>query len=174
MVEVAGDPGAAIPLVRRLALESTPDTAVMALTTMREHMRISLFVPQMGSWLTMGIALLGIFLASVGLYGVVSHSVNRRRNEIGVRMSLGARPRDVLALVLKQAAWLVAAGSAIGLAVAYAGAAKAPELLYHVSPADPAAIGASLLAVAALAFAAAHFPARRAIRLDPMTVLRKE
>jgi ABC-type antimicrobial peptide transport system permease subunit len=80
----------------------------------------------------------------------------------------------VLTLVLKQAAWLVAAGSTIGLLAAFLGAKVASELLYKVSPADPAAILGSLLAIAALTFAAAHFPARRAVRLDPMTVLRRE
>jgi ABC-type antimicrobial peptide transport system permease subunit len=120
------------------------------------------------------IALIGVFLAGVGLYGVISYSVNRRAHEIGLRMSLGARPRDVLTLVLKQTAWLVAAGSTIGLLAAFLGAKVASELLYKVSPADPAAILGSLLAIAALTFAAAHFPARRAVRLDPMTVLRRE
>jgi ABC-type antimicrobial peptide transport system permease subunit len=120
------------------------------------------------------IALLGVFLAGVGLYGVISYSVNRLAREIGLRMSLGARPRDVLMLVLKQAAWLVAAGATIGLAAAFLGAKVASKLLYQVSPADPTAILASLLAIAALTFAAAHFPARRAVRLDPMTVLRRE
>ena len=75
--------------------------------------------------------------------------------------------------MVKQAAWLVAAGSTIGLAVAFLGAKVASGMLYQVSPADPAAILASLLMIAALTFAAAHFPARRAVRLDPMTVLRR-
>ncbi len=89
-------------------------------------------------------------------------------------MSLGARPRDVVSLVLRQGAWLVAAGSIIGLAGAFAGASVLSSLFYRVSPADPAALAASIAAIVLLALAATHFPARRAARLDPMTVLRRE
>ncbi|MBZ5586777.1 MAG: FtsX-like permease family protein, partial [Acidobacteriia bacterium] len=171
---IAGDPKAQFPAVRHALNEAAPGIAIPSLNTLRQHMRLALFAPQAGAWGTLAIALLGVFLAGVGLYGVVSHSVNRRAHEIGVRMSLGARPRNVLALVLRQAAWLVAAGSAIGLAMAFAGASVVSSLLFQVSPADPAALTGSFLAVALLALAAAHFPARRAVRLDPMTVLRRE
>ena len=134
---------------------------------MRQHLRIAYFTAQMSALMMGSIALLGVFLAGVGLYGVISYSVNRRSHEIGLRMSLGARPRDVLLLVVKQAAWLVAAGSTIGLAVAFLGAKVASGMLYQVSPADPAAILASLLMIAALTFAAAHFPARRRCAWTP-------
>jgi predicted permease len=173
-VETAGDPAGLLPAMRQALLEVGPDINVISLTTMRQHLRIAYFMAQLGALMVGSIALLGVFLAGVGLHGVISYSVNRRAHEIGLRMSLGARPRDVLMLVLKQAAWLVAAGATIGLAVAFLGAKVASKLLYQVSPADPTAILASLLAIAALTFAAAHFPARRAVRLDPMTVLRKE
>jgi putative ABC transport system permease protein len=173
-IETAGDPEGTIPTVRQALREAAPDADILSLTTLRQHLRIAFFVPQMSLVLMGSIALIGVFLAGVGLYGVISYSVNRRAHEIGLRMSLGARPRDVLTLVLKQAAWLVAAGSMIGLLAAFLGAKVASELLYRVSPADPTAILASLLAIAALTFAAAHFPARRAVRLDPMTVLRRE
>jgi predicted permease len=173
-VETAGDPASALPSVRQALREAAPDAEILSLTTLRQQLRLAFFLPQMSVVLMGSIALLGVFLAGVGLYGAISYSVNRRAHEIGLRMSLGARPRDVLMLVLKQAAWLVTAGSTIGLAAAFLGAKVASRLLYQVSPADPAAILASLLAIAALTFAAAHFPARRAVRLDPMTVLRRE
>jgi ABC-type antimicrobial peptide transport system permease subunit len=160
--------------MRQALLEADPNVNVISLTTMRQHLRIAYFTAQISALMMGSIALLGVFLAGVGLYGVISYSVNRRAHEIGLRMSLGARPRDVLILVLRQAAWLVAAGSTLGLAAAFLGARVASGLLYQVSPADPAAIVASLLTITALTFAAAHFPARRAVRLDPMTVLRRE
>jgi putative ABC transport system permease protein len=173
-VETAGAPEEAIPSIRQALLKAAPDIDILSIITLRQHLRIAFFLPQMSVVLMGSIALLGVSLAGVGLYGVIAYSVNRRAHEIGLRMSLGARPRDVLLLVLKQAAWLVAAGSTIGLAVAFLGARVASGLLYQVSPADPTAILASLLMIAALTFAAAHFPARRAVRLDPMTVLRRE
>jgi putative ABC transport system permease protein len=173
-VETAGAPEEAIPSIRQALLKAAPDIDILSIITLRQHLRIAFFLPQMSVVLMGSLALIGVFLAGVGLYGVISYSVNRRAHEIGLRMSLGARPRDVLTLVLKEAAWLVAAGSTIGLVVAFLGAKVASRLLYQVSPADPTAILASLLAIAALTFAAAHFPARRAVRLDPMTVLRRE
>ncbi len=171
---VSGDPKAELPFVRRALHEAAPGIAIPALNTLRQHMRLALFAPQAGAWGTLTIALLGVLLAGVGLYGVVSHSVNRRAHEIGVRMSLGAKPSHVLALVLRQAAWLVIAGSAIGLAGAFAAASVVSSVLYQVSPADPIALAVSLAMVALLALAASPFPARRAVRLDPMTVLRRE
>jgi putative ABC transport system permease protein len=173
-VETAGDPAGVLPAMRQALLEADPNVNVISLTTMLQHLRIAYFTAQISALMMGSIALLGVFLAGVGLYGVISYSVNRRAHEIGLRMSLGARPRDVLILVLRQAAWLVAAGSTLGLAAAFLGARVASGLLYQVSPADPAAIVASLLTITALTFAAAHFPARRAVRLDPMTVLRRE
>jgi putative ABC transport system permease protein len=173
-VETAGDPANALPSVRQALREAGPAINTLSLTTLQQHLRPAYFTAQMSALMIGSIAVLGVFLAGVGLYGAISYSVNRRAHEIGLRMSLGARPRDVLLLVVKQAAWLVAAGSTIGLAVAFLGAKVASGLLYQVSPADPAAILASLLMIAALTFAAAHFPARRAVRLDPMTVLRRE
>ena len=144
-VEMAGDPEGALPSVRQALREAGPNIDILSLTTLRQHLRLAFFLPQMSAVLMGSIALLGVFLSGVGLYGVISYSVNRRAHEIGLRMSLGARPRDVLALVLKQAAWLVAAGSTIGLLAAFLGAKVASSLLYQVSPADPTAILGSLL-----------------------------
>jgi ABC-type antimicrobial peptide transport system permease subunit len=95
-------------------------------------------------------------------------------HEIGVRMALGARPSDVLKLVLRQSTLLVGVGASIGLAAAFFAARVVSSLLYRVSPADPVALLAAITAVVAVALLAAHVPARRAIRFDPMAVLRKE
>ena len=119
-------------------------------------------------------AILGIFLAGVGLYGVVSYGVTCRSHEIGVRMAMGARPADVLRVVLRQGLSMVAIGAAIGTAVAVAAARVVSAVLYRVSPADPLALAEAALAVATVTFLAIQLPARRAIRTDPMTVLRNE
>jgi ABC-type antimicrobial peptide transport system permease subunit len=163
-----------MPEARKALTETFPDARILRMTTLREHLRIAFFVSQNSAGLMAGLALLGVLLASVGLYAAISNNVNRRAHEIGVRMSVGARPRNILALVMRQTAWLVGAGCAAGLLAAFAAARIFSAMLYKVSPADPAAVIVSLLAIASVACLAAYFPARRAIRLDPMTVLRKE
>ena len=120
------------------------------------------------------LAVLGIFLAGVGLYSVVSYGVSRRTHEIGVRMAMGARAADVLRLVLRQGHSMVAIGAAIGTAVAVAAARVVSAILYRVSPADPLPLIEAVLAVAAVTFLAIQLPARRAIRTDPTSVLRSE
>ncbi|MBZ5624468.1 MAG: ABC transporter permease [Acidobacteriia bacterium] len=174
LVEARGDPKAALATVRKALSDTAPDLTIVTLTTMQEHMRIAMVLPQMGAG-GMGIlALLGVFLAGVGLYGLMSYNVNRRMHEIGVRMALGARPADVLRLVLRQSTLLVGVGASIGLVVAFFAAQVVSSLLYRVSPADPVALLAAITAVAAVALLAAVIPARRALRFDPMAVLRNE
>lgn len=120
------------------------------------------------------LGLVGIFLAGTGLYGLMAYRVNRRRHEIGVRMALGAGPASVLELVLRESLALTAVGAALGVAAAVLAARVFSSLLYDVGAADPTGILAAVAAVALVSLAAAFRPAHRAIRLDPMTVLRAE
>ena len=119
-------------------------------------------------------AILAGLLAAIGLYGVISYMAARRRNEIGIRMALGACRREILALILRESAALPAAGIAAGTAVALAAGIAAKALLYGLKPYDAPTLGiaAALLALAALA--ASYLPARRASRLDPTVALRDE
>jgi predicted permease len=127
-----------------------------------------------------GLTLLGVFatlaalLAAVGLYGVVSHSTRQRTREIGVRMALGARPRDISCLVFRQSFALAAAGATIGLAGAAASGRLLSSLLFGVRPGDPVTVAASAAALALVGLGAALAPARRASRLDPLVALRDE
>ena len=141
---------------------------------MKQHMRIAGFLQEAGTGFFSSIGLLGIFLAAVGLYGVVSWSVYRRQQEIGIRMAMGAQASDVLALVFKQGFGLVAVGMTIGLGTALAIAPIAAHALYGISAFDPLSYLAGALLVIAIAFAAMQVPARRAVRLDPIAVLRRE
>jgi predicted permease len=160
------------PAVRESVRRKAPGLTVHSLNTLQQQMSLPLFAWRASSGLFGVSALLGIFLSTVGLYGVVSHSVTRRTHEIGVRMALGARPGDVWKLVLGQGLIMVAGGAVVGTAAAVVAARLVARALYHVSPADPIAICSALLAVALVAFLALQLPARRATRVDPMTVLR--
>jgi ABC-type antimicrobial peptide transport system permease subunit len=117
---------------------------------------------------------LALLLSMVGLYGVTSYSVARRRGEIGLRMALGASAGSVLWLVLRDVAVLLAIGTALGVLGALAAGRLLTSLLYGVEPNDPALMFAAAAILATATMLAACLPARRAARLDPMQVLREE
>ncbi|MGE5815175.1 MAG: FtsX-like permease family protein, partial [Acidobacteriota bacterium] len=119
-----------------------------------------------------GFAAFAVIIAAVGLFGVLAYSVTLRSREIGVRSALGATPRAIVLLVLRQAAWVTSVGLVVGLAIAYLGGKSLRSFLYGVQPHDVtsfAAVAALLLAVAALA---SIVPARRAASVDPLSVLK--
>jgi ABC-type antimicrobial peptide transport system permease subunit len=117
---------------------------------------------------------LAAVLAAVGLYGVISYMVERRRNEIGIRVALGAGRRDVLGLVGKEIAVLLACGLIVGTAIAVAAARTASSLLFGLTPGDPWILGLSVLLMTVVALAASLVPTLRACRLEPMDALREE
>jgi predicted permease len=117
---------------------------------------------------------LAALLAGIGLYGVLAYHAVRRRNELGIRMALGATRGQIVGLVLREAGVLVAGGLAIGLAGSLAAADATASLLFGISPRDPWRLGAAALALAAAAALGSVVPARRASRLDPMIALRDE
>jgi ABC-type antimicrobial peptide transport system permease subunit len=120
------------------------------------------------------LGLLGMFLAAVGLYGVIAYLANRRRHEIGIRMALGAERRKVLSLVLGQGLKLAAVGTTIGLLASLGVMRLLSSLLYGVKPTDPLAFAGSAAVVIFVAATASYFPARRATKVDPMVALRYE
>jgi ABC-type antimicrobial peptide transport system permease subunit len=119
-------------------------------------------------------ALIAVVLAAVGIFGVMSHAVAQRTREIGVRMALGARPRDVLGAVVGQGLRLTLLGLALGLVGSIALGRALRSLLYGVTPTDPATYAAVSLLLGGIALLACWVPARRATRVDPMQALRSE
>jgi putative ABC transport system permease protein len=117
---------------------------------------------------------IALVLAAIGIYGVMSYAVGQRTQEIGIRMALGARARDVLALVFGSGFRIVAIGVVLGLAGSVAFARVLQTMLFKTSPADPVTLGAVALLLAVVAFLACWIPARRATKVNPMVALRSE
>jgi ABC-type antimicrobial peptide transport system permease subunit len=118
--------------------------------------------------------LLALVLAAIGLYGVVAYSVARRRNEIGIRMALGAGRGSVEWLVLREVGALLAGGMPLGLLMALIGARLMRTMLYGFSPTDPSTLAGASILLLVVAALAGWIPARQAARVDPMTSLRHE
>ena len=137
-----------------------------------QHRAVGRPVPAGGLFLVFG--LLALLLAVVGLYGVKSYIVSQRTREIGIRMALGARPGDVLSMMLKEGAALAAAGVALGLPLAALLGFGVSSLLYDVKPLDPVVFTAAPAVLALAALVATWLPARRATRVTPLTALRAD
>ena len=144
------------------------------MTTQRQQIAETIGRPRAFAILTAVSGVVGLLLACVGLYGVVSYETTRRTHEIGIRMALGARRSDVLRLVMRQTVIVVTIGAGIGVALALAASRLIASVLYGIAPTDPIAIGSALTVLIGVALAAAYLPARRASQLDPTQALRFE
>jgi putative ABC transport system permease protein len=127
-----------------------------------------------GSAMMVALAALALLLAAIGTYGVIAYAVTSRTREIGIRVALGARPADVLGLILADGLKLTVAGLALGLAGAFAASRVLGSLLYGVTPHDPTTFAAIATLMAAVALLATYLPARRALRVDPVVALRTD
>jgi len=159
--------------VKQVIGETSSDISVefhLLTTAIRE----SLMKERLMATLSGFFGFLAALLATVGLYGVISYTVARRTNEIGIRMALGAQRRNVVGMIMREAGLLLAIGIAIGAALSLAAARTATSLLFGLKPHDPVTLGLAVVALAAVAAAASFLPAHRASRLDPMAALREE
>jgi putative ABC transport system permease protein len=129
---------------------------------------------RLGAYMAAALGLLGLILAAVGVYGVISFSTSQRTREIGIRMALGARPQDIWGAVFRQGLLIVVVGAAVGVAAALALTRVMAHMLYGVSAHDPVTYLAVTLLIAAITLLACYIPARRAAKVDPMVALRYE
>ncbi len=174
VARAAGDAETLAPAVVREARAIEPNVPVFDIKTMEQRLSESL-ARRRFAMLALGLfALVAMALAAVGIYGVMSYSVAQRTREIGVRVALGARGRDVLGLVIKRGMLLALAGIGAGLAGAFALTRVMGSLLFGVSATDPLTYAAISALLAAAAFLACYLPARRATKVDPMVALRYE
>jgi len=160
--------------VREQIAALDPNMAVFNTETMQEHVAKSLLLPRVSATLLGVFGAVGLTLASIGLYGVMSFAVRRRTREIGIRMALGAQPASVLRMVLSQGLGLIAVGLVIGLGLAFALGHFMASLLYGVSGTDRITFIAVCAVLLATAFTASVIPARRAAHVAPTTALRYE
>jgi ABC-type antimicrobial peptide transport system permease subunit len=131
-------------------------------------------VPRFRTLLLAIFAGLALCLAMAGVYGVTAYAVGQRSNEIGLRMAMGATPRDVLRLIFKQGMRLAAVGMALGFLGALAGTRLMTSMLFEVAPEDPGTYAGVTVLLGLMVLSALYLPARRAARLDPLVALRQE
>ena len=174
VVHSAGNPAALAPAVREEVHALDPSMAIYNEETMENHVRTAYFLPRIAAMLFGAFGFIGLVLAGVGLYGVMSYAVSRRTREIGIRMALGAQQGTVERLVLRQGMVLTAIAIALGWPTAWLLAKVASSFLYGIQPHDALTFAIVPPFLAIIALAACYIPARRAASIDPMKALRAE
>jgi putative ABC transport system permease protein len=175
-VRTAGNPELMAPVIARGVRSLAPAMPLEDVQTMREALNTmnGLFLFELGAGLAAAMGILGLILAIVGLFGVVSYTTAQRTHEIGVRLALGAQPGEILRMVLRQGMFIVAVGSVVGILMAAGLAQLAGHFLVGVSPTDPVTFIAVSLILINVALLACYIPARRAAKVDPIVALRYE
>jgi predicted permease len=161
-------------MLRRAVMDLDSTITIAVAGSWTSQLGLALFPARIAAVVLGAFGLLAIVLAGTGVYGVTAYAVSRRTREIGIRMALGARPGEVVRVVLTHTAVLVGAGSAVGIALALAGGRFFGQILYGISAQDPVTYATAIGLMAVIAFAACWFPARRAIGIDPIQALRTE
>jgi predicted permease len=173
-IRMPADPGSIAAAARAEIRASDANLPVFSVYTMEESRRLSFWQFGLFGWIFSSIGGLALFLAAVGVYGVLSYSVSQRQQEIGVRMALGAERHDVLRLIVGQGMRLALYGVVAGVAIAAVAMPAAKQLLYDVSPFDPVSFVVVALFLTTVAALASYIPARRATKVSPVVALRGE
>ena len=172
IVRAAGDPSLLVAPVRNAIRQLEPNLPITGARSGDEILGANLYTARMGAFLLAAFAGLALLLAAVGMYGVLAFSTQRRTREMGIRLALGAAPRRVFLMVVREGLLLVIIGSAIGLGAAFASGRLVSSFLYGVSARDVVTFVSVPAVLLAVALAACVIPARRAMRVDPVTALR--
>lgn len=173
LVRTSAEPRALSEILRKKVRDRAPEVPVK-FATMEAMLTEDVAAPRFRTLLFLIFAGLAVCLAMAGVYGVMAYAVGQRLNEIGLRMALGATPRDVLGLVMKQGLALTVAGVVLGLAGAAAATRLLTSFLFAVKPGDPLTYLGVAVLLAVVAMAASYLPARRATKVDPLAALRQE
>jgi ABC-type antimicrobial peptide transport system permease subunit len=173
-LRTTGDPLSFIAAVRRAAHDVHATLSIFDVATQRQTAEAALREVRLFANLSTVFGALAVILACIGVYGVMSYATARRTGEFGIRVALGAEPANIVWLVMQRAVTLVIVGSAIGLAVAVAGARLFGAMLYGRGGGDPISLGAAVIIIAIVALCAAYVPAWRAKRVSPIVALRAE
>ncbi|HSL53025.1 MAG TPA: FtsX-like permease family protein, partial [Pyrinomonadaceae bacterium] len=174
VVRTTGEPKAITPIVREQIRALNANLPIAGVQTLREQLELTLLPSRIAAWTLGGFGALALLLAGIGIYGVVSFGAAQRTREIGVRMALGAKEKDVLGLVLWDGLIVIGAGLAIGLLLAAAATRVISAFLYGVGATDLLTFVAVPLLLGAVALVASYIPARRAVKVDPLVALRYE
>ena len=172
VIRTKDDPAPYAGVLRGLVREADPTLALDSVMTMEERVMTTLAKPRLYAVVLAGFGAFALAIAGVGLFGVLSYSVAQRTREIGVRTALGARPADIVGLVLRQAAVVAACGIAGGVWLAFAASRALTTVLYGVNPHDGVSFVAVPAVLAVVAAVACVAPARRAASIDPLKALR--
>jgi putative ABC transport system permease protein len=174
VLRTTSDPEQSVAAAQAELRALDPDQPLFNVRTLDRVVREAIAPQRLATVNMLVFALIALALAAIGLYAVMSYAVAQRTHEIGVRMALGAEPRDILRLVVRQGMILTLVGLALGLGASLLLTRGMSKVLYGVSATDPLTFAGISLLLAAVAFAANYFPARRATRVDPMDALRYE
>jgi predicted permease len=173
-VRTSMSPGSIAPSLRAAVQAIDPDLPLQDIRTQQEQIDASMQQERIIAALTASFGVLALLLASAGVYGVMAYSVAQRTSEIGIRIALGALPKEVLAMVLREATWIGMGGIIFGLGATLLTTRMVKSLLYGLQPNDPAVLAASATLLALIGLAATWVPARRAAAVQPMEALRHE
>jgi len=173
-VRAEGPPATIVSELRNAVRQTGASLPLIALKTQAEETSEALSFQRLFARLTTIFGLLALLLAMIGLYGTIAYAVTRRTHEIGIRMALGAKPTNVLGMVLRQGITLTLIGVAFGVVATFGATRLISSMIFGVSPYDPLTFVAVAAILTIVALLACCIPARRAMKVDPMVALRYE
>jgi putative ABC transport system permease protein len=174
LIRTAGEPAAIAPALRALVRDLDPDQPLARVATLEDSIDTQTAARRFNTWLLGAFGAAAIVLAASGLYGLLAYLVALRRHEMAVRLAIGGTPRHVLGLIVRHVSSVVGIGISLGLAGALMAAQSMRNLLFGIEPWDPLSQALTIAVLGAVAIAAAWIPARRAMRVDPVLVLRRD